>query len=127
MTKAAAIHSFWASFGLAAYEESSVPHDAEPDDAAFPYITYELVTDGFGSDAVMTASLWYRSPSWVGANAKAEKIGARIGYGGVLLPCDRGRLWIRRGTPFTQCMGDPADDMIRRVMINIEVMFLTNI
>lgn len=122
MTKAAAIHSFWAFFGLSAYEENTVPHDA-----AFPYLAYELVADGYGSDAMMTASLWYRSPSWVEANAKAEEIGARIGYGGILLPCTGGRLWIRRGTPFAQCMGDPSDDMIRRVVINIEIMFLTNI
>ena len=122
MTKAAAIHSFWASFGLTAYEETSVPHDA-----AFPYITYESITDGYGEDAATSGSLWYRSPSWVEANAKAEEIGARIGYGGILLPCTGGRLWIRRGTPFAQCMGDPSDDMMRRVIINIEVMFLTNI
>ena len=44
MTKAAAIYQFWNSFGLTAYEENTVP-----DDAAFPYITYQLVTPCFSA------------------------------------------------------------------------------
>ena len=42
MTKAEALHSFYSSFGLTAYEENSVPDDAE-----FPYITYNITTDSF--------------------------------------------------------------------------------
>ena len=50
MTKAAAIYQFWNSFGLAAYEENSVP-----DDATFPYITYQLVTDSFDREITINA------------------------------------------------------------------------
>lgn len=125
MTKAAAMHAFWASFELTAFEESSVPSG---DDApGFPYITYELVTDDLGESTAMTASVWYRSTSWVDANAKVEEIGRRIGYSGVLLDCDGGRIRIGRGTPFSQSLGDPEDDMIRRKSINITAMFLTNL
>ena len=120
MTKAAALHSFWASFGLTAYEENAVPADA-----AFPYITYELITDAFGGTVYLTASLWYRSSSWIDANAKAEEIGGYIGYGGRRLECDGGRIWIKRGAPFSQNLGDPEDDLIRRKQLNITADYLT--
>lgn len=123
MTKAAAIQGFWESFGLAAFEENAVPTG---DDAPeFPYITYELATDDFGNSVPMSASLWYRGSSWVPVNAKADEIGARIGYGGVRIPCDGGFLWLRRGSPFAQSMGDPDDDMIRRKVLSVDVMYLT--
>lgn len=120
MTKAAAIQAFWASFGLAAFEENAVPADA-----AFPYITYELVTDAFGGAAIMSASVWYRSTSWVEANAKAEEIGTAIGFSGKILHADDGYIWIQRGTPFAQSMGDPEDDMIRRKVLNISAVYHT--
>lgn len=120
MTKAAAIQAFWASFGLTAYEENAVPADA-----AFPYITYELVTDAFGGAAIMSASVWYRSTSWVEANAKAEEIGTAIGFSGKILHADGGYIWIQRGTPFAQSMGDPEDDMIRRKVLNISAVYHT--
>ena len=68
MTKASALYQFWNSFGLTAYEENTVP-----DDAAFPYITYQLVTDSFDREIPLTASLWYRSESWKAINAKTEE------------------------------------------------------
>ena len=91
MTKAAAIYQFWSSFGLTAYEENTVPEDA-----AFPYITYQLFTDSFDNDVAMTASLWYRGESWLNANAKTDDISLYIGFGGVFLPCDGGRIWIKK-------------------------------
>ena len=68
MTKAAAIFNFWNSFDLTAYEENTVPTDA-----AFPYITYQLVTDDFIGEVPATASLWYRSESWTAINAKTKQ------------------------------------------------------
>lgn len=123
MTKAAALQGFWKSFGLEAFEENAVPTG---DDAPeFPYITYELVTDDLGNDTAMSASLWFRGSSWVPANAKADEIGARLGYAGVRLACDGGCIWLRRGTPFAQSMGDPDDNMIRRKVLSAYAMFLT--
>ncbi len=125
MTKAAAIQGFWESFGLEAFEENAVP--TGDDSPEFPYITYELVTDDLGNVAAMTASLWYRGTSWVPANAKADEVGARLGYAGVRLPCDGGCIWLRRGVPFAQSMGDPDDNMIRRKVLAVDAMFLTMI
>lgn len=123
MTKEAALHAFYSSFGLKAYEENAVPTgDDAPD---FPYLTYSVSSDSIGADVALTASLWYRGASWVQANAKAEEISRRIGRGGKILSCDGGAIWLRRGTPFAQSMGDESDDQIKRKYINITAEFLT--
>lgn len=123
MTKAAAIYNFWSSFGLVAYEENAVPTG---DDAPnCPYITYQLVTDAFENEVLMTASLWYRSTSWTQANAKAEEISEAIGLGGKIIKCVGGRIWLKRGTPFAQRMGDETDSLIKRIYINVTAEFFT--
>ena len=120
MTKAAAIYQFWSGFGLTAYEENTVLEDA-----VFPYITYQLVTDSFDREVAATASLWYRSESWTAINAKTEEISAHIGFGGKIIKCDGGRIWIKRGQPFAQNMGDESDDLIKRKYLNLTFEFLT--
>ena len=120
MTKAAAIYQFWSGFGLTAYEENTVP-----DDATFPYITYQLVTDSFYREIPITASLWYRSESWTDINAKTEEISQKISRGGKIIPCDGGAIWLKRGQPFAQNMGDESDDLIKRKYLNITAEYLT--
>ena len=120
MTKAAAIYQFWNSFGLTAYEENTVPNDA-----ALPYITYQLVTDSFGLEIQITASLWYRSESWTAINAKTEEISQTISRGGKIISCDGGAIWLKRGQPFAQNMRDESDDLIKRKYLNITAEFIT--
>jgi hypothetical protein len=120
MTKAAAIYQFWSSFGLTAYEENTVPENA-----AFPYVTYQLVTDSFDREVAATASLWYRGESWTAINAKTEEISAHIGLGGKIIKCDGGRIWIKRGQPFAQNMGDESDDLIKRKYLNVNIEYFT--
>ena len=120
MTKAAAIYLSWSGFGLTAYEENSVP-----DDATFPYITHQLVTDSFDSEIPLTVSIWYRSESWTAINAKTEEISQKISRGGKIIPCDGGAIWLKRGQPFAQSMGDESDNLIKRKYLNITAEFLT--
>ena len=120
MTKAAAIYQFWSGFGLTAYEENTVPTDAD-----FPYITYQLVADSFGREIPLTASLWYRSESWTAINAKTEEISQKISRGGKIISCDGGAIWLKRGQPFAQNMGDESDDLIKRKYLNITAEFMT--
>ena len=120
MTKAAAIYQFWSGFGLTAYEENTVP-----DDATFPYITYQLVTDSFDREIPLTASLWYRIESWTSINAKTEEISQKISRGGKIIACDGGAIWLKRGQPFAQSMGDESDDLIKRKYLNITAEFVT--
>lgn len=124
MTKAGAIYNFWSQFGLDTYEENSVfDMDGKPD---FPYLLYEFNADSFGSGAIpLSCSLWYRSTSWVKANAKADEISKTIGAGGVQIMYDEGSIWITRRKPFSTNMGDSSDDLIKRVVINISAEFFT--
>ena len=122
-TKAATIYEFWNSFEIPAYEENSVP--TGEDAPKFPYITYQLVSDSLGNEVAMTASLWYRGSSWVEANAKTEEISQRIGRKGAVLDCNGGKVWIKRGTPFAQNMGDESDNLIKRKYLNITAEYLT--
>lgn len=121
MNKPQALYAFWESFGLDAYDETSVPQDVP-----LPYITYESATDALDSVLSLTASLWYRSTGWAEIEAKTQEIAevlpARSYY---KLPVDGGYLWIVRGKPFAQRMDDPNDAGIRRMVINIQAEFLT--
>lgn len=121
MTKEAAIFQFWGQF-LPAYEENIVP--TGKDAPKFPYITYQVVTDTFDSEVPMTASVWDESTSWNNINKIARNISETIGDG-LIIKCDGGKIWIKKGTPFAQNMGDESNDLIRRKYLNITAEFLT--
>ena len=118
MTNAETLYRFWASFGLAAYDETSVPAKTP-----LPYITYETALDSFGGEIPLAASLWYRSASWEDITLKANEINAAIGRGGRMLATEGGALWLKRGTPFAQRLAD-TDDSIRRIVLNVTVEFI---
>lgn len=121
MDKEQAIHNFWSSFGLAAYDESTVPDDAQP-----PYITYNVATGALEDFLALTGSVWYRSYSWAEISQKVQQIAEYIGAGGHrLLSVDGGYLFLTQGSPFSQRMADPNDDTIRRVYINLSAEFFT--
>lgn len=119
MNKEQAIHNFWSSFGLTAYDEMTVPDDAE-----MPYITYSVTTDKWGSVVNLTANLWYHSTKWEEISLKKEQIAQYIGAGRVL-KLDNGYLWIVQGQPFAQRMADDVSDSIRRIYLNLQAEFLT--
>ena len=120
MNKSRTLHGFWASFGWNAYEQNLVPDDAE-----FPYITYDVQLDNLGQPLYLSAALFDRSTSWASVTEKADEIAAEIGQG-LVLTLDNGFLWIVRGTPFAQ-HGQDDDDTVRRMDINISAEFLTAI
>ena len=128
MTKEGAIQNFWNSFGIKAFEENWVEdadENGNPIEPQMPYITYQLVTDSFDREVAATASLWYRGESWTAINAKTEEVAQHIGLGGKIIKCDGGRIWIKRGQPFAQNMGDESDDLIKRKYLNLTFEFLT--
>lgn len=121
MSKASAFHTYMSSFGLTAYEETTVPTTA-----TYPYLTYSYSACDFGEGEISIAvNLWYYSESNATANAKAESISQAIGRGGVHVPCEQGTIWIKKGSPFVQSLSDPADAKIRRRLINLTAEFLT--
>lgn len=120
MTKAEAIHNFWSRFGIPAYEQNSVPQDAE-----LPYIAYSFSTGSFGDAVELSAALWYRDDSWNACNRKTEEICRELDYGGTVLCCDRGLIWLRPGLPFAKSMGDPKDRALRGKAIRVVAEFNT--
>lgn len=127
MTKEAALYNFWGGFDIPAYEENSVYAMVDSGQTPeFPYITYEVNTDDYTDMSMsLSASIWYRSTSWTGANAKKREISEAIGRGGVVLTCDGGHILIQKSHPFAQNMGDGSDDMIKRVSLSISVTYYT--
>ena len=122
MTKDEAIYSFYSGFGLPAYDENTVPEGS-----ALPYITYSVSTDSIGNMVILSASLWYRSTSWGAIQDKADEIATALGYGGKIIKIGNGYLWLTKGSPFAQRMSEPSDKMVRRIIININAEFLTEI
>ncbi len=123
MNKWQALQAFWEGFGLPAYDENTLySGDESP---TLPYITYEAATGDIGGDIILTASLWYKAISWIGIGNKADEISAAIGYGGKAIPIDGGAMWVKRGQPFAQRMSEPDDDSIRRIILNVEIEFIT--
>lgn len=121
MTPQAAIYQFFSGFGIPAYAATSVPDGAE-----FPYITYELYTGSFWEGEInLPASVWYKGESESAPNAKVNEISQAVGTGRILT-CDNGGIWIRRGDPWAQSMGDTEDDKIKRRLLNFTVEYITN-
>jgi len=116
-----AYYDFISGFGWAAYDENTVPEDAE-----LPRITYNFAYAEFETPVSMSISVWDRSTAWTSVTEKAWQINRAIGLGGKILPYDDGYIWVKRDTPFSQRMSDP-DDTIRRIYINVEVEYLTSI
>lgn len=118
MDKFQAYDNFWNGFNLIAYDQSTVPDDAE-----LPYITYSVSENDLNHPVSVSASIWYRSKRWDNVSLKLEEVSNRIGRGGVMIPFDDGSIWIKKGTPFAQRMSDP-NDSIRRISMNLEVEFI---
>ena len=122
MTPEAAIYQFLSGFAIPAYAESSVP-----DQAAFPYLTYQPVMGEWEQGEVnMTVDVWYRTDSEAIPNAKVREISQAIGLGGVTIPCDGGMLWLKRGRPWAQAVTvDGEDEKVKRRLLNVSIETIT--
>lgn len=123
MTQEAAIYLFLSGFGIPAYASASVPDQAE-----FPYLTYDLVLgETMDVEINMPVNVWYRTDSEAIPNAKVREIHDAIGRSGVLVPCDDGLLWIKRGSPWAQAMTiEGEDEKVKRRYVNINIETLTS-
>lgn len=122
MTPEAAIFSFLNGFGIPAYAASSVPDQAE-----FPYITYDLVLgEWMRGEVNMPVNVWYRTESEAEPNAKVRQIADTLGIGGATVRCDGGMLWFKKGSPWAQAVViDGEDEKVKRRYVNINIEYLT--
>ena len=120
MTKGAALQSFFNSI-MPAYAETSVP-----DDAAYPYLTYQLALNAWDSgETALAINMWFYTTSEAIPNAKAQELSDVIGYGGVTIPCDGGFIWLKRGSPWCQNSQDDTDPNIKWRYINVTAEYMT--
>lgn len=129
MDKIQTLNTFWSSFGIPAFDGSTVPEFVEDQSGNLvklqtPYITYDVSVDDFGNPRILNANLWYRSSSWEEISQKEQEIAEYITRGGRMLAYDGGAMWIQRGTPWAQRMRDPSDDMMRLIVLTITIEYL---
>lgn len=115
MTKEAALHAFFNSFGIPAYTTTSVEEDAE-----FPYMTYDSPSTSFDNGLVsITVNLWYYVTDESIPNKKVREISKRFNNGSISIACDGGGIILTKGNPFSQPVVDDTDPFIKRRYINI--------
>lgn len=120
MTKDFALQAFFERF-LTAYASTSVPEDA-----VFPYLTYDYVADTWEAGEVgMTVNLWFHTDSEAIPNAKVQEISEAIGSGGTTVKCDGGFIWLKRGSPWCQSLSDDTDPGIKRRYMNVTAEYMT--
>jgi hypothetical protein len=116
MDREQALQNFWASYGIPAYDEITVPESA-----TMPYITYQVSVGEINFPVLSTASLWYYGRSWKDITAKAHEISD--GLNGHTIKYDNGAILLTNGTPRYQRIAD-TNDMVRRIALNINYEFL---
>lgn len=131
MNKQQAYSAFWNGFGVLAFEENSVPTKdvlaqlaataGKPTDI---YITYQVLIDDLGGRIFPTASIYSKSSSWEKADTLSNAISSRIKTMNTI-KLDSGRMFITKGSPFSQHMGEEGDQTIKRIVLNLGVEFLT--
>lgn len=121
MNRWEAIHTFWSSFGVPAYEQNSVP---DLKTLTFPYITYEAAVGSWEDIIPLTASIWDKNSSWRRIADLSDNIERFIRLS-LPIAYDNGmyRVWIG-DTPFSQNMGDPEDDKIKRKILTVNMEFM---
>ena len=119
MNKWQALDTFWNSFGIPAYDESSVPQDA-----TMPYITYSVAVSGFEDVVFLSASVWYRDTKWREISLKVDQISQRLETNKLIKIDGEQYLFLSKGSPFAQRMLD-NDDSVRRVYINVSAEYFS--
>ena len=120
MTKGEAINNFFSRI-MPSYAASAVPDNVE-----FPYLSYDGAFDAWnGGEVSITVKMWFYTDEEKTPNAKAAELSELIGYGGAVLPCDGGYIWLKRGTPFSQPFTDAQNPNVKQRYINVSAEYLT--
>lgn len=114
---------------LQAWLEQFAPAWADgcvPDNTPFPYLTWQFADgDFFGGPVNLRVDLWFRTAGEQLPNALAQNMAQAIGHAGVLLPCDGGFIWLRRGSPWCRSFTDDTDRAVKRRALNLTADYLT--
>lgn len=117
--EAKALNTFFSSFGIPAYEENSVPNNAE-----LPYITYQISLPDWNDVASISANVWYSGTSYTTVFSKVDEISERIGQGISIPVGESGYLYLYKDNPFSQ-VAPTGNDNVKVVYLNIGIHDLT--
>ena len=121
MTPEATLHAFLSGLGMSAYPQAAVPDGAE-----LPYLTYPLTVGDWDEGEVnIPITMWFRTTSEAIPNAAVRTVKEAVPRGGVMVPCDGGVLWVKRGSPFAQALLVEGDEEgMKRRYVNLDVEYL---
>jgi hypothetical protein len=112
MTKDKALYQYFNKFaeqiGISCYVNTAVP-----DDADYPYLTYEYKTADFDNDVSIVVNMWFYTSSESVPNEAAEELREWLKANPLAL-YDGGAIWLKADSPFCQSMTDPASNLIKR-------------
>lgn len=109
---------YWSSFGLPAYEELTVP-----DDAQIPYIAYQAVNGQLDGVITVSASIYYKGMSW---SKIIEEVNHIEKFADRQIMFDGGIMKVRKPLrDFAQPISETSDSKIRRMLLTVEIEFLS--
>ena len=109
---------YWSAFGIPAYDELTVPEDAK-----MPYLTYQKANGSLGGVMNVSASVYYKGTSW---NAIIQEVNHIEKFVDKQVFFDGGILKVRKPiSHFAQPMDEPSDKKIRRMVLTVEMEFLS--
>lgn len=114
MTYESRLKEFYNGFGIPAYPVTSVP-----DDAALPYLTYEVPYGNLDENVGGTVNIYYHTDSEGIPNSKATQIKKSIGSGHSLR-FDDGVVILYKGSPEQINMNFQDDNTTKLRVLNIE-------
>lgn len=112
-TVAKILHDFFEGFGIPAYEENTVPDDAEA-----PYITYDLSVPDWRNPSSISATIWYKSTDYTDVLNKADEICKKIEEGLRLPVKSGGCVYLYKDNPFSRVIPTEKDN-VKAVTLNI--------
>ena len=124
----AALQAFWGGFTYAeaaipAYEQGNVPNDA-----AYPYITYEAVEGAYWGSTFLTAFVWVKKESGVDWQAQRaailDLIALAIPTCGTTVSLTNGNARLERNpSDFMSYYDDPTDTSVAGGRVSYEISF----
>lgn len=120
MDKQQAYYNLWSRFNLPAYDENRVPEEA-----TYPYITYQVILGALDGPVYPLATLWDKSTSWSWLDSKLKEITRTIEDMSPI-KIDEGymNVTLAEGNS-AERTSDPADSTVIGYRINLGVEFLT--
>ena len=119
MTYERCLYHVFSSPDYPAYAEGT-----EPVRCAFPYLTYSLAAGNYGEGVPVRVRFYDRSPSFSSCDTFFSRMEELVPSDGVLVPFERGAVWLTRGNIFLSRKDIPADRSVRCAEAEVTAAFL---